>query len=171
MPSITPVCMPLNTSLTPITMELAPIAFKVSSAIGLACTRIFIPCKSSGLITGFLVIRLRVPASIQPRNTSRDLLFAVRRSPISWPIIPSSTLCIWSSSRKIYGRVKTLISGSMAATGVIETRIISMAPNCACSIICFSSPNTPPGKVLISRRPSVAALSFSPMCFTATTFG
>jgi hypothetical protein len=41
---------------------------------------------------------------------------------------------------------RLVISGRMAATGAMETRIMSIAPICACSIICFSSPSTPPGK-------------------------
>ena len=54
----------------PIEMPLPPIAFMVSTNSGLPIIRIFWPLRSAGTWTGFLVYRLRVPLSIQPRPTS-----------------------------------------------------------------------------------------------------
>ena len=67
--------------------------------------------------------------------------------------------------------LNTFTSGTTVRTGPSDVRRILMAPTCVCSIISFSPPSTPPGKVWILRRPLVAASSFLPMFSTATTLG
>ncbi|MNP76558.1 hypothetical protein D3C76_1738140 [compost metagenome] len=54
-PSITPVCRALKISPVSMAIPLPPMALMVSMNIGLPCTRIFMPLRSSRLRTGFLV--------------------------------------------------------------------------------------------------------------------
>ncbi|MNT50174.1 hypothetical protein D3C72_1870790 [compost metagenome] len=114
--------------------------------------------------------RLRDPPSIQPMATSlagEALILASSSSPMA----PSITARIWSWLRNTKGMLNTFTSGTTVPTGPSEVRRMLMAPNCVCSIISFSPPSTPPGKVWIFRRPLVAASSFLPMFSTATTLG
>ncbi len=113
---------------------------------------------------------LREPLSIQPRPTRRAEL-AVILSRISLPIGPSITARMWASSRNRNGRLNTLTSGTTGPIGPSEMRAICSAPICACSIISFSLPSTPPGNIWILYLPLVAASSFLPMFSRATTFG
>jgi hypothetical protein len=112
--------------------------------------RIFWPFRSSGVATGFLVYRLREPPSIQPRATSGraggDLVQQFL------PIGPSITARMWASSRKTKGMLNTLTSGTTGPIGPSEMRAIWIAPICACSIISFSLPSTPPGNICSLMR-------------------
>ena len=114
---------------------------------------------------------LRVPASIQPRPTRRELGAAVIFSMSSTPMGPSITLRMWPSSRKTNGRLKTFSSSTMVPTGPTLTREIWSAPTWVCSSISFSPPSCIEGYIWMLMRPLLAVSNFLPMRTTASTVG
>ena len=108
---------------------------------GFSIVRIFRPFRSSGALTGrLLLVMCRKPFSAQP---SALMPFDSNFASISCPIGPSSTARACALSRNRNGMSRIRVSGTKFGTGPVDDIVSSCVPSCTASIDSRSAPIAP----------------------------